>query len=231
MTAANHYRLLLDDIKNISLNCHRDPLDIRLIAVSKGCSWDQMKPVYDAGCRDFGENRLLEALQKMEIAPKDIRWHFIGNLQKNKVRKVVECFALIHSVDSLELAEKISQVSQELSVVTSILLQVNTSGEFSKNGFNPKDCLELFGKIVHMSALNVCGLMTMAPNINDSSIIRHTFFSLKELKESIIQKFNPGPTFTYLSMGMSHDYRIAIEEGSNLLRVGSKIWHPESLNK
>lgn len=185
---------------------------VKIVAVSKGCSLEQILALYEVGCRDFGESRVQEALLKIEKAPKDIRWHFIGKLQKNKVRKVIGKFFLIHSVDSFDLAEKISQVSQEMNVVTSILFEVNTSGEPSKSGFKPEEV-----RLINLSGISLKGLMTMAPLTDNIHIIRKTFSDLRLLRDKLGLK--------ELSMGMSSDYWIAIEEGATMLRLGSCIFH------
>lgn len=218
MSAADNYKKLLEEIQ-LHTQSHEP---IQLVVVSKMHSWNEMEPVYQAGCRIFGENRIEKALQKMEQAPKDIQWHFIGHLQKNKVRKVVGKFTLIHSVDSYELAEKICTISSEYNLTSSILLQVNTSGELSKQGMDIEECLNNFEKLRELLSVNIQGLMTMAPLTEDNQIIAQTFRSLKNLQQKLSLTFNC--KLPYLSMGMSNDYLIAIEEGSNLLRVGTKIW-------
>lgn len=224
MSFVENYLGLLEDIQSIATKCGRQLSEIRLVAVSKGHPWDEIKPVYEVGCRDFGENRWEEAFKKMEQAPNDIRWHFIGHLQKNKVRKVVGRFSLIHSVDSYELAEKIATVSQEMKLTSAILLQINIFGEQSKQGMTANECLENFEKIKNLSGLNIQGLMTMAPLSEDKGLISSGFESLRLLKERLNNDFHPLNQLPYLSMGMSQDYQIAIAQGANLLRIGSKIW-------
>jgi pyridoxal phosphate enzyme (YggS family) len=189
----------------------------QLIAVSKYAPLDALETLYAEGCRDFGESRLQEALPKIESMPSDIRWHFMGRLQSNKVSKVIEFFSFIHSVDSLELAQIISKTSFEKSKVTSILLQVNTSNEKSKQGFTVEECRSLYSKLSELPGIKVEGLMTMAPLTDDQSLIRASFVQLHQLKEEL--------KLAHLSMGMSQDYPVAIEEGATLLRIGRLLWH------
>jgi hypothetical protein len=212
----DNYKRVCEDISGLS---H----DVTLVAVTKGHSIDEILPLYDAGCRNFGENRIQDALQKINETPKDILWHHIGTLQKNKVRKAIENFMLIHGVDSFELAEKISECSLELEKVTPILLQVNTSGEITKHGFSEESLRACFEKLVLLPGIKIDGLMTMAPLIDDENIIRSCFSRLRLLKERLNNEFF-GISMKTLSMGMSHDYKFAIEEGATMLRVGSALF-------
>lgn len=195
------------------------PSSITVIAVSKQRSLAEIDEVYSQGCRNFGENRIPEVLEKISQAPSDINWHFIGPLQKNKVNKAIGHFALIHSVDTPELAEKIDHTSFEKEVKTSILLQVNTSGEMSKQGLNPEEWRTHLEKVFLLKNIEVKGLMTMAPLTEDLEWIRRTFRALRKFGEEL--------KLPLLSMGMSHDYEIAIEEGANLLRIGTAIFIPK----
>ena len=190
--------------------------DITVIAVSKQRSIEEIKIAYNQGCRDFGENRIPEALEKMALLPKDINWHFIGALQKNKVNKAIGHFGLIHSVDNPELAAKIAKSSEAANVTTSILLQVNTSGEASKQGLNPEAWRPYLESLFALKNIEIKGLMTMAPLTEDTALIRQTFRTLREFRDEL--------NLPLLSMGMSHDYKIAIEEGANLLRIGTSIF-------
>ncbi len=221
MTVSDNYRRLLAHIAEIARNSRRNPEEIKLVVVSKGHSWDAS--LYKAGCRDFGESRLQEALPKMGDAPADARWHLIGSLQKNKVKKAVDAFALIHSVDSLELAVKISECSQEAGEISSILLQVNTSGETSKHGLSEEEWNRHIEALRTLPALRIEGLMTLAPLVEDEVRIRSCFATLRKMRDRLQPLFLP--YFYQLSMGMSHDYPIAIEEGATLLRIGSAIYN------
>lgn len=202
----------LREIESLANAANRDPKEIQTIVVSKGRAIPELLPLYEEGALDFGENRFPEALEKQEAMPASIRWHFIGRLQRNKVRKLIGRFFLIHSVDSFPLAEKIATVSQEEKWTTSILLQVNCSGEAQKAGFAPEEIHEQVAKIKELEGIEVRGLMTMAPLTEDQRIIRACFRKLALLRKEL--------SLPHLSMGMSEDYPIAIEEGATLLRIG-----------
>lgn len=202
------YQQLMDEIREMSD-------EVTLVAVTKTATVDQIMEVYDAGHRDFGENRLQDALPKMLQLPEDIHWHFIGHLQTNKVAKVVSYFDKIHSVDSIHLAEKIA--SQEIK--RPVLLEVNVSGEESKHGFSTDELLRQFDSIQRLD-LQVEGLMTMAPFDAEESVVRNCFRRLRELRDQLGLK--------ELSMGMTQDWRIAIEEGATFVRIGSAIFGKKS---
>jgi PLP dependent protein len=218
----NNYFQILEKIAKVAKTSGRDPQEITLIAVTKNHTWEEILPLYEAGCRHFGENRLPEALTKIENAPQDIHWHFIGSLQKNKARKTAENFTLIHSVDSEELAIKISECKQN----TPILLQVNISGEATKHGFSEKSLLECFERLFSLPSLKIEGLMTMAPLTDNKEIIRQTFRGLRLLQEKLNTHVPKNKQLKTLSMGMSHDFELAIEEGATHLRIGSAIFNP-----
>ena len=187
-----------------------DPLNLynelktqaKVVAVTKNHPWSEVKWLYDAGCRNFGENKITEALPKIAEAPTDIAWHFIGTLQKNKVSKIAP-FALIHSIDSLELAQKISQP-------THVLLQVNIAHQ---HGFTPDQLRKDFEALKALPHLTLDGLMTMAPFTSDPKPIQHTFRTLRLLRDELGLK--------ELSMGMTNDYQIALDEGATILRIGT----------
>lgn len=216
------YHSILTDIRRIALECERDPSEIGLIAVTKGYPYDQVTSVYEAGCRDVGENRVEEALDKIVQSPQDLRWHFIGSLQTKKVNKIIGKFSLIHSVDTPQLAHKISTCSQREGVITNILLQVNTSGEKAKHGLTPEEWKRAIPEIINLPHINVLGLMTMAPFTDNEIIIRACFRKLRQLRDDL-EKIT-GKPLPHLSMGMSNDYSIAIQEGATLLRIGTAIF-------
>ncbi len=199
--------------------------NVLLVAVSKGRSLEEIQEAYEGGCRDFGENRIQEALEKIETAPDDIRWHFIGKLQKNKVKKAIGHFALIHSIDTIELARMVSRASEERGVVTNVLLEANTSGEASKSGYTPKEWERLFSEVLALKGIAVRGLMTMAPLAEDETVIRRCFSKLKELQGSLQTLAGDLADLSTLSMGMSRDYQIAIQEGATLIRIGTAIFN------
>ncbi len=220
MSITSRVQELRQHVEQISLDCGRDPKDIRLIAVSKRASAEQVLEAYGAGIRNFAENRVDVALGKMQDLPSDICWHFIGHLQSNKVEKAVSHFPWIHSVDSLSLLEKLASKEKH----TKILLQVNVSGEGTKQGFSSYDVLAAWEKISLLPGIQVQGLMTMAPFTEDRQKVRECFSSLRKLRDQIREQAQNGPILPHLSMGMSHDYPIAIEEGATMLRIGSKIF-------
>lgn len=224
MTVAEKYLSLVSEIRKAAKNCGRHPEEVSLVSVTKGYPIEHVLPAYDEGARIFGENRIQEALTKMDAAPSDIAWHLIGTLQKNKVKKAVGKFALIHSVDSLELAEKISQVSDEQGETTAILLQANTSGETSKQGLDRAEWKRAFDKVLGLPALDVQGLMTMAPYTEDKSVIHRCFEDLRKLRDDLQLAAGDHCLLKHLSMGMSHDYPIAIAEGATLVRIGTAIF-------
>lgn len=223
-----YYDQLLHQVREKALACGRSPQEVTLIAVSKTYPPESLVNVYQKGCRDFGESRVQEALEKIPILPEDCKWHLIGSLQSNKVNKAVTSFHLIHSVDTPQLAEKISKVSQAKGLITSILLQVNTSGEGSKHGLSSDEWESTLDVVNQLSNIKIEGLMTMAPLTENQMMIRSCFRQLYELRESWRNRMKVPAYFRHLSMGMSHDYLIAIEEGATLLRVGSAIFGEHS---
>lgn len=217
MTVVQHnYLKLLEQINSYAVKYGRNPEEITLVVISKGHPWEIVEPLEKLGCSHFGENRIQEALPKIEQAPPYLNWHFVGPLQSNKARKAVGVFSLIHSIDSYILAKKISIISGENSLTTAILLQVNTSGEQSKQGMTIEECLEKYRDFADLPHLKIEGLMTIAPNTEDQKVIGDCFSKLRVLKEKLGLK--------HLSMGMSNDFPIAIAEGATLLRIGSKIF-------
>lgn len=224
MSIANHYLAVLSDIEAAVKKSGREPSEVKLVAVTKGFPLEHVLPAYEAGAKIFGENRVQEALSKIEQAPSDLEWHLIGSLQKNKVRKAIGNFSLIHSVDSLELAQKISEISLEKKLVTRILLQSNTSGERSKHGLQPDEWMDVWSSMLEFEGIDVQGMMTIAPFVDDEKEIRQCFQDLRLLRDQLQKASGSRYHLKHLSMGMSHDYRIAIEEGATLLRVGTAIF-------
>lgn len=221
---AQNYLTLKDGIHRIAIAAGRNPNDITLLPVTKGVSNENILEVYKLGNHSFGENRLQEALEKIPQLPGDIDWQLIGTLQSNKVVKALQFFSLIHSLDSLELAKKISSVSIKLSITARVLLQVNTSGELSKHGMSAEDWRRHLDELNQLDNIQIEGLMTIAPYIEDEKVIRSCFSSLRRLKDEFKGKIKDSKNFSHLSMGMSHDYRIAIEEGATILRIGTAIF-------
>lgn len=200
----------------------RSPDDVTIVAVTKTVGVDAIRQALAAGISDFGENRVQEFLGKYGLFP-DACWHFIGSLQTNKVKDVVGRACLIHSVDSLRLVEEIDRRSAAAGVVQRILLQVNVSGEESKHGFDPCDVRDALIDASHMSNVEVRGLMTMAP-LGRPEQARLVFRELCELRDSLREMPLNGVELVELSMGMSGDFRSAVEEGATLVRVGHAIF-------
>ena len=224
MTISSCFLSTKNQIEQVANDNGREPLSVQLVAVSKYSTVESILEAYSAGCRVFGESRVQDLLQKIEALPKDIQWHLIGSLQKNKVRKVIGKCVLIHSVHSFPLLKKIDECSLEEGVKTSILLQVNVSGEESKQGLSIKEWRELLPSILLLKSVKVEGLMTMAPFTEDKAIIKECFNKLKNFREELLPFKTDLHTFAHLSMGMSMDYPIAIAEGATLVRVGSAIF-------
>lgn len=222
MRIQDKIRALREEIEHIAHQSGRIAEEIKLVAVSKTRSVEEIKEAYLAGCKDFGESRVQEVLHKMAQLPDDIRWHFIGPLQRNKVSKIIGRFVLIHSVDSVQLAKKISEESSKCNISTDILLEVNTSQEKTKHGLSVVEWEVAFTEVSQLPHIHVRGLMTMAPITEEEVAIRNCFSSLRLLRDRL--RKNTQLDLSILSMGMSHDYKIAIEEGSTLVRIGSAIF-------
>lgn len=212
-----------EEIAETAKRVGRDPKEVTLVGVCKYATIEQIQQAYDAGIRNFAESRLPDCLEKITCLPTDIIWHFIGTLQSNKINHALGPFSLIHSVDSVKLASLLAQKSKERNITTRILLQVNTSGEKTKQGFTASSCRSCFEQILSLTGIQVEGLMTMAPLTSDPGVVRHCFSTLKMLRNEL-QTIHPLP---HLSMGMSQDFLIAIEEGATLIRIGSRLFKDE----
>lgn len=218
---------LLEIQENIKRACEksgRKKSDVELIAVSKTKPVSALMEAYESGCRIFGENKVQELVDKYEIMPKDIKWHMIGHLQRNKVKYIVDKAALIHSVDSLKLAEEISKEALKKQVQVSILIEVNVAGEDTKFGVKPEETEALVCKIAALPGISIKGLMTIAPYVDDPEENRQYFGQLKQLSVDINQKNIDNVNMSVLSMGMTGDYTVAIEEGATFIRVGTGIF-------
>lgn len=198
--------------------------DVTLIAVSKTKPLPMLKAAYDAGVRDFGENKVQELLEKIPELPSDIRWHMIGHLQRNKVKYIVDKVHLIHSVDSLRLAEEISKEALQKNVEVNILIEVNVAEEESKYGVTVSETVSLVEYIAKLPSIHIKGLMTIAPYTENSEENRIYFRKLKQLSVDIMSKNIDNVCMDILSMGMSGDYSVAVEEGATCVRVGTGIF-------
>lgn len=198
--------------------------DVTLIAVSKTKPVEMLKEAYEYGCRDFGENKVQELLDKYEVMPKDIRWHMIGHLQRNKVKYIVDKVYLIHSVDSLRLAEEISKEAEKKNVCVNILVEVNVANEESKFGTTCEEVRQLVHDISKLPNIRIKGLMTIAPFVEDAEENRAYFQKLKKISVDIMEENNDNIDMGILSMGMTGDYPVAVSEGATYVRVGTGIF-------
>ena len=212
------------NIRNACERSGRKVEDVTLIAVSKTKPVPMLQEAYDAGARDFGENKVQEILEKEPQLPSDIRWHMIGHLQKNKVRQVIDKAVLIHAVDTVGLAEQIEKEAVKRDLDVSILLEVNVAGEESKFGFAPEEVEEAAREIAKYPHVHIQGLMTIAPFVENSEENRGVFKKLYELYVDMKRKNIDNVTMNVLSMGMTGDYQTAIEEGATMVRVGTGIF-------
>ena len=210
---------MTDIQQNISSIRVHIPEGVTLICVSKFHSMEAILQAYEAGERDFGESRVQELLPKYEALPKDIRWHFIGHLQTNKVKQIVPFVHMIHSVDSVRLLETINREAEKIQRRVKVLLEVHVAKEDTKSGFTPEEILSLNTQLSTLNYIDICGLMGMATNTDDESEWRRCFREISSLA-SKLSTLNT----KQLSMGMSDDYRVAIEEGSTMVRIGSTIF-------
>lgn len=211
----------------IQAACHksgRSRDEVTLIAVSKTKPVETLKEAYALGVRIFGENKVQELSDKHDILPQDIHWHMIGHLQRNKVKYIIDKVDLIHSVDSLRLAETIEKEAAKRNMVANVLLEVNVAKEESKFGLMPEEVFEFIDNIAEFSHIQVKGLMTIAPFVDNPEENRPIFARLRKLSVDIAEKNVDNMTMSILSMGMTNDYQVAIEEGATIVRVGTGIF-------
>ena len=213
-----------DEMNNACERSNRNLDDITLIAVSKTKPNELIMEAYESGVRDFGENKVQELLRKKEELPDDVRWHMIGHLQTNKVRQLLGNTVLIHSIDSIRLADTIDTEARKKGIHVDGLLEINIAKEASKYGFIEEELEEILPIFARYKNLHIKGLMTIAPNVENSEENRKNFKKLKKMSVDIIDKNYYNVEVEFLSMGMSGDYIVALEEGANLLRVGTGIF-------
>ena len=228
---------LIDNLKNVEENiakaCEkagRNRDEITLIAVSKTKPVEMLQTIYDQNIRDFGENKVQEMCDKIEVLPDDIRWHMIGHLQTNKVKYIVGKTALIHSVDSLHLAKEIEKQAAKKDVTVSILVEVNIAEEESKFGIRKEETMELIRQIAELPHLHIEGLMTIAPFVENPEDNRKYFRQIRQLSVDIKAQNIDNVSMDILSMGMTGDYMVAIEEGATMVRVGTGIFGERNYN-
>lgn len=212
------------------------PENVTLVVVSKYHSIEDIQQAYDAGIRDFGENHLQELLPKVDALPKDIRWHFIGTLQRNKVKSLLPFIYMIQSVGSKKLYDEIERRAQKLNKSIDILIELHIAQEESKNGFTEEDAYTFFEELTKNNEITpkcrIRGIMAMATNTNDEVLIRNEFMLLKNIFQKVKNRYFKNVShFDTLSCGMSNDWKIAVEEGSTLVRIGSAIMGPRDYKK
>ena len=207
--------------------CGSVPEGVDLVAVSKFHPVDALREAYDAGQRIFGESRANELCDKSKVMPDDVQWHFIGHLQTNKVRQILPHVSLIHSVDSERLLRLIDSEASRLGRRVSVLLQLHVAREETKYGFTPEELLSLItpGLLAALTSVDIAGVMGMASNVDDDERIRADFRSIRAAFDTLkADVMSDRPSFRIVSMGMSHDWRMAVEEGANMIRVGTTIF-------
>ena len=214
---------MMERIEKAAQKGGRDPKDIRLVAVSKTVDSVRAREAIEAGVTILGENYVQEAQKKIEEIGKSISWHFIGHLQSNKAKVAVRLFDVIHSVDSISLAEELNRRAQQSKQKIPVMIEVNLSGETTKFGTEEEKVSALAQKMLSLSSVSLEGLMTMPPYFDDPEMSRPYFVQLRELKEKMVKG---GIPLKELSMGMSNDFEVAIEEGATYVRVGTAIFGP-----
>lgn len=205
--------------------------EVTLIAVSKTKPVSLLEEAYQAGARDFGENKVQEMMDKIPVLPEDIKWHMIGHLQRNKVKYLIGKTALIHSVDSMRLAEEISRLSVKNDAMTDVLIEVNIAQEESKFGTSREEAISLVEEVSGLPGIRICGLMTIAPYVEDPEDNRKYFREIKKLSVDIANRNIDNVSMSILSMGMTGDYEVAIEEGATMVRVGTGIFGERDYNQ
>jgi hypothetical protein len=228
MTIADNLASIQERISKAALRAGRNPAEIRLVAVSKTVSAENIQQAIAAGVTILGENYVQEARNKIARVGSQVAWHFIGHLQSNKARNAVDLFSMIHSVDRLSLAEALDKEANKQGKILPVLIQVNISGEESKSGIDPQGTLQLFQRIAGLKHLSIQGLMTMPPWFEDPEDARPYFITLRKLREKLSREKIPKVALRELSMGMSGDFEVAIEEGATLVRIGTALSGPRN---
>lgn len=217
-----NYERVKREVEAAALSCGRDPSRIHIVAVSKSFDAGVVQKAIDGGIRIFGENRVQEAKQKIPLLKGDFVFHMVGHLQSNKARDAVRLFDLIHSIDKLSTAKAVADEAARANKRQKVLIQVNTSGEDTKSGVSPDESIELARGVTALPTLDLLGVMTIGPLTDDEAAIRKSFIMARTIMHDINQTL--GLSLTELSMGMSGDFRIAVEEGATLLRIGTAIF-------
>lgn len=220
-----------DNIAKAAIKSGRQPEDVTLIAVTKTLPTDVINAAIGFGVADIGENKVQEVTDKYDQIIGGPKWHLIGHLQTNKVKYIIDKVAMIHSVDSFRLAEEISKRAEKAGLIMDILVQVNVAEEETKFGLSAEDVQGLVEEIATLPGIKIKGLMTIAPFIDDETELRKYFSQMKEIFETLKKTMYNKADMTYLSMGMTNDYEIAIEEGANMVRIGTGLFGARNYNK
>ena len=212
------------EIEQAATKSRRNVQEVELIAVSKAHDAEKIREAIAGGQLLFGESKVQEGRAKIPLLPSHLRWHFIGHLQKNKIRHTLPLFELIHSIDSVDLANQVERIGKEDGLFPRILLQVNVAGEGNKFGFKPEALMENMEHLLELERLSIEGLMTIPPLTADPEKSRPHFAQLRSLRSELEQRFHL--KLPHLSMGMSDDFAVAVEEGATLVRIGTRIFGP-----
>ena len=226
---ADNLERVREQIAQAAAKTNRSIEDVELVAISKTHEAEKVREAIEAGQSLFGESRVQEARVKIPDLPSNLRWHFVGHLQKNKIRHALPLFELIHSVDSLALAEDVNRIAEEDGLHPRVLLEVNVGGEGSKFGFKPETLRAEMESLLALPRLSILGLMTIPPLAEDAEDSRKYFVQLRELRDRLQTEFHVD--LAQLSMGMTQDFAIAVEEGATLVRVGTAIFGERSRKK
>lgn len=224
MSVRDNLERVRERISRAAERVGRDPSGITIVGVTKTCGPSVVMEGIEAGLADIGENRVQEFLAKYAEVRLPCHWHLVGHLQTNKVNKALGRFSLIQSVDSLRLAERLSRAGVERGIDTDVLVEVNTGGEDSKYGVRPEETLDMCARISGLGGIRVRGLMTVGPWVDDESVVRAAFAGLRKIAEEVSGAGIGGLTMEYLSMGMTEDFEIAVEEGSTMVRLGRVLF-------
>lgn len=222
-TLTSNYEQLLERIHRASVRAGRDPAEITLVAVTKYAELEWVRELLSLGVRELGESRPQQLDQRARQIDGGVHWHLVGHLQRNKVRRTLPVVTMIHSVDSLRLLERIDSVAQELDLKPRMLLEVNISGEEAKDGFDTDALRREWDSILGVQSVEIEGLMTMAPYADDPQQSRPVFRGLRRLRDELAGR-SPARSLEHLSMGMSGDFEVAIEEGATIIRIGSSLF-------
>ncbi len=222
MTICENINRIKDELSAAAIRVSRDPSEVELLAVTKTWPAETIREAIEAPHLLFGENKIQEAAEKIPLLPANLRWHLIGHLQKNKIRKALSLFPVIHSIDSLEVARQADRIAAELGLFPEVYLQVNLAAEASKHGFSPEGLRRELDELLKLKRLHVLGLTIIPPFDPDPEKSRPHFAALRELRDDL--EHASGAPLPGLSMGMSHDYIVGVEEGATIVRVGSGIF-------